>query len=47
MGIMIEKIRGIFNKDKNKNIHVVLEEKKYPTVTFDVDDYDDYDDYDD
>lgn len=37
MGIMIEKIRGIFNKDKNKNIHVVLEEKKYPTVTFDVD----------
>ena len=37
MGIMIEKIRGIFNKDKNKNIHVMLEEKKYPTVTFNID----------
>ena len=37
MGIMIEKIRGIFNKDKNKNIYVMLEEKKYPTVTFNID----------
>ena len=37
MGIMIEKIRGIFNKDKNKNNYVMLEEKRYPTITFDAD----------